>query len=117
MLVRIQHPLLFINKTSTEQVKSLTIMANRQYFIPLPDEVDQFYAFVNLVINNKNNVYVIGEATTRPKKIGWVNVYYTRNEVNEPFVVVNNLKEKCFVEMILNQFYLIREHWETIIAY
>lgn len=88
----------------------------KEYYVPLPDNEYQFYAFVNLVINNKNNAHIT-EATIRPKRIGWVHVTYARNEVNEPFIVVNNLKEKCFVEMILNQFELLKKYWDTIMNF
>lgn len=89
----------------------------KEYYVPLPDNEYQFYAFVNLVINNKNNTHITVEETIRPKRIGWVHVTYTRNEVNEPFVVVNNLKEKCFVEMIRNQFELLKQYWDIIKNY
>ena len=82
-------------------------------YVSIPDNEDSLYAFINLVINNKNNAYK-GEATQRPRKVGWVNVTYSRNEVGEPFFVVSNLKEKCFVEMIVEQFILLRTHWNTI---
>ena len=83
------------------------------YYIPLPDNNEMFFSYVNLVINNKrkNNVE---HPNTRPNKIGWVKVSYTRNKVNEPFVVVSNNKEKVFVEMIINQFLLLRSYWNII---
>jgi len=83
-------------------------------FVPLPDNEDAFCAYVNLVINNRDNAHIPHDIQSRPKKIGWVNVTYTRNEVGEPFIVVENLKEKCFVGMILNQFCLLRSHWNMI---
>lgn len=84
------------------------------YYIALPDNDEMFFSYVNLVINNKrkNNIEY---PNTRPNKIGWVKVSYTRNEVNEPFITVSNNKEKVFVEMIINQFLLLRTYWNDII--
>ena len=79
------------------------------YYIPIPDNNEMFFSYINLVINNKrkNNIEY---PNTRPSKIGWVKVTYTRNEVNEPFVTVSNNKEKVFVEMIINQFWRVSHH-------
>jgi len=86
----------------------------KQYYISIPDNSDAFYAYVNLVINNKKNTHVPNDTNLRPSKIGWVKVSYIRNEVNEPFIVVENLKEKVFVEMIIDQFCLLRNYWHII---
>lgn len=86
----------------------------KQYYISLPDNVNAFYAFVNLVINNKNNAHIPKEVTTRPSKIGWVKVSYTRDEMNEPFIIVEELKERVFVEMIIDQFHLLHSHYNII---
>lgn len=83
------------------------------YYISLPDNREMFFSFVNLVINNKRK-NDIEHPNARPNKIGWVKVSYTRNEVNEPFVTVSNNKEKVFVEMIINQFLLLRKYWNII---
>lgn len=86
----------------------------KQYYISLPDNEDAFYAYINLVINNKKNAHIPKEVTTRPSKIGWVKVSYTRNECRELFIIVGELKEKVFVEMIIDQFTLLRTHFNLI---
>ena len=84
------------------------------YYVSIPDNELQFYAYINLVINNKHNANIPKVLDSRPKKIGWVNVTYTRNEVGEPFIECKNNKEKVFIEMIIDQFYLLRSHWNVI---
>ena len=84
------------------------------YFVSIPDNENQFYAYVNLIINNRGNANIPKVLDARPKKIGWVNVTYTRNEVGEPFIECQNNKEKVFVEMIIDQFCLLRSHWNMI---
>ena len=87
----------------------------KEYSIPVPDNKDSFCAFVNLVINNRNNAFIPNGFVQRlPSKIGPYKVTYTRNEVNELFIVVNELKAKVFVEMIIDQFTLLRSHWNMI---
>lgn len=86
------------------------------YYISLPDNSEMFFSYVNLVINNKRK-NVIEHPNTHPSKIGWVKVTYTRNEVNEPFIIVSSNKEKVFVEMIINQFLLLRTYWNVILAF
>lgn len=83
-------------------------------YVPVPDNADAFYAFVNLVINNKNNAHIPEHLNSCPKKIGPVKVHIIRNEVNEPFFEVENNKEKVFLEMIIDQFCLLRSHWNMI---
>lgn len=86
-----------------------------RYYIPIPDNSDAFYAYVNLVINNKHNANIPEDIQSRPAKIGWVKpLTYTHNEVGEPFVVCQTNKEKVFVEMIIDQFHLLRSHWNMI---
>lgn len=84
------------------------------YFIPIPDNEQMFYAYINMVINNRNNAHLPKILNARPKKIGWVNVTYTRNEVGESFIECQNNKEKVFIEMIIDQFCLLRSHWNMI---
>lgn len=86
----------------------------KRYYIPIPDNDTAFYTFVNLVINNKHNAHIPKEVTARPSKIGWVNASYVKNEVNERFIVVGELKEKVFVEMIIDQFCLLHSHYNLI---
>lgn len=86
-------------------------------YVSLPDNLDAFYAFVNLVINNKHNAHMTEHLNSRPKKIGPVKVHITYNEVNEPFFEVSDNKEKVFVEMIIDQFSLLRSHWNVINSY
>ena len=83
-------------------------------YISLPDNRDAFYAFVNLVINNKNNAHIPEHLNDCPKKIGPVKVRITYNEVHEAFFEVENNKEKVFLQMIINQFCLLRSHWNMI---
>ena len=88
---------------------------NKEYYIAVPDNRDSFCAFVNLVINNKNNAHIPNGFVERlPSKIGPYKVSYTHNEVNELFIEVSELKAKVFVEMIVDQFTLLRTHWDTI---
>jgi len=83
-------------------------------YVPLPDNCEAFYAYVNLVINNKNNAHIPELLDGRPKKIGPVKVHIIYNEVHEPFFEVENNKEKVFIEMIIDQFCLLRSHWNII---
>ena len=87
----------------------------KEYYFPVPDNEDSFFAYINLVINNKNNAHIPnGDVEQRPKKVGPVNITYTRNEVGELFMVTNNLKDYKFLEMIGDQFCLLRSHWNVI---
>jgi hypothetical protein len=86
----------------------------KEYFFSVPDNKEQFFAFVNLVINNRQNSNIPKDITERPKKVGPVKVTYTKNEVNELFMVTNNLKDHKFLEMIGDQFCLLRSHWNMI---
>jgi hypothetical protein len=83
-------------------------------YVPVPDNADAFYAYVNLVINNKNNAHIPEHLNGCPKKIGPVKVHIIYNEVHEPFLEVENNKEKVFLEMIVDQFCLLRSHWNMI---
>lgn len=93
----------------------LSTKDDKEYFVPLPDNLNQFYAYINLVINNKENRYAqktsVHEA---PLHYGPVKAHYKINEVNERFIVVNKLKDKKFLEMLIDQFTLLRTHWDTI---
>ena len=87
----------------------------KEYYFPVPDNKDSFFAFINLVINNRNNAHIPnGNVEQRPKKVGPVNVTYTHNEVGELFMVTDNLKDYKFLEMIGDQFCLLRSHWNMI---
>lgn len=89
--------------------------STKEYFIPVPDNRDSFCAFINLVINNRNNAFIPNGFVQRlPSKIGPYKVTYTHNEVNELFIEVNELKAKVFIEMIVDQFTLLRSHWNMI---
>lgn len=83
-------------------------------YVPVPDNDDAFFAFVNLVINNKNNAHIPEHLNSCPKKIGPVKVHITYNEVYEAFFEVENNKEKVFLQMIVDQFCLLRSHWNMI---
>lgn len=86
----------------------------KEYFFPVPDNEEQFFAFINLVINNRQNANIPKDLTERPKKVGPVKVTYTRNEVGELFMVTDSLKDYKFLEMINDQFCLLRTHWNMI---
>ena len=87
------------------------------YYISVPDNESQFFVFVNLVINNKGNNNLPNYPDQRPKKIGPYKVTYTNNEVNEPFIEVYQLKEKAFIEMIIDQFTLLRTYLPEFESY
>lgn len=88
---------------------------NKEYYFSIPDNEDSFFAFINLVINNRNNAHIPnGNVEQRPKKVGPAVITYTRNEVGELFMVTNNLKDHKFLEMIGDQFHLLRSHWNMI---
>lgn len=90
-------------------------MKDKEYYFPVPDNEDSFFAYINLVINNKNDAHIPeGRVEQRPKKVGPVIVTYTHNEVGELFMVTNNLKDYKFLEMIGDQFCLLRSHWNII---
>jgi hypothetical protein len=90
-------------------------MKVKEYYFPVPDNQDSFFAYINLVINNKNNAHIPeGRVEQRPNKVGPVKVTYTHNEVNELFMVTDNLKDHKFLEMIHDQFCLLRSHWNMI---
>ena len=96
-------------------MKDVYVLGNKTYYIPIPDNRDSFCAFVNLVINNKNNAHIPNGFVERlPSKIGPYKVSYTHNEVNKVLIEVNELKAKVFVEMIVDQFTLLRTHWNMI---
>ena len=87
----------------------------KEYYFSVPDNQDSFFAFINLVINNKNNAHIPnGNVEQRPKRVGPVVVTYTINEVGELFMVTNNLKDHKFLDMIGDQFCLLRSHWNMI---
>lgn len=87
----------------------------KEYFFAVPDNEDSFFAYINLVINNRNNAHIPnGNVEQRPKKVGPVKVVYTRNEVGELFMVTDKLKKHKFLEMIGDQFCLLRSHWNMI---
>ena len=88
--------------------------SDKEYFFSVPDNSVSFFAFINLVINNRNNAHIPENVEQRPKKVGPVKVTYTHNEVGELFMVTNNLKDYKFLEMIGDQFYLLRSHWNMI---
>ena len=71
--------------------KEVYVLGSKEYFFSVPDNEDSFFAFINLVINNRNNAHIPnGNVEQRPKKVGPVAVTYTHNEVGELFMVTNN---------------------------
>lgn len=86
----------------------------KECFFSLPDNVDAFFAYVNLIINNNHNKFV-AEPEARPKHFGPVRKFsYTRNEVGEGFVVVYSQKDYDFLERIHHQFCLLRTYWQDV---
>lgn len=94
---------------------SLTsVKENKEMFFALPDNLDAFYAYINLIINNHHNKFV-DEPDSRPKHFGPVKVFsYTRNEVGEPFLIVYCQKDYDFLSRCLHQFALLRTYWQDI---
>lgn len=93
----------------------LSTKDDKEYFVPLPDNLNEFYAYINLVINNKENRYAQKTSVREaPLHYGPVKVRYRINEVNERFLVVNRLKDKKFLEMLIDQFTLLRTYWRAI---
>lgn len=86
----------------------------KEYFVSIPDNERQFYAYVNMVVNNRDNAHLPQVLDQVPKKIGPVHVTRVTNEVGEHLFQVANNKEKCFVEMVKDQFCLLRSHWNMI---
>lgn len=90
-------------------------VSNKEYYFSVPDNSISFFAYINLVINNRNNAHIPnGNVEQRPTKVGPVSIAYTHNEVGELFMVTNNLKDHKFLEMIGDQFCLLRSHWNII---
>lgn len=92
----------------------------KDYYFALPDNVDAFYAYINLIINNHHNKFV-AEPDRCPKHFGPVKAFsHTRNEVGEGFIVVYNKKDYDFLTRCLHQFALLRTYWqdvEELVAY
>lgn len=87
---------------------------NKEYFVAIPDNERQFYAYVNMVVNNRGNAHLPQRLDQVPKKVGPVPVTLTTNEVGEPYFIVASNKDYCFVEMVKDQFCLLRSHWNMI---
>jgi hypothetical protein len=86
----------------------------KEYYVAIPDNERQFYAYINMVINNRGNAHLPQRLDQVPKKVGPVPVTLTNNEVGEPYFIVNSNKDYCFVEMVKDQFCLLRSHWNMI---
>jgi len=90
-------------------------VSNKEYYFSVPDNKNSFFAYINLVINNRNNAHIPnGNVEQRPTKVGPVKIDYSHNEAGELFMVTNNLKDHKFLEMIGDQFFLLRSHWNII---
>lgn len=87
----------------------------KSLYFPVCDNESAFYAFINLVINNRHNKFE-GDPTIRPHdRIGKITKFtYTRNEVGEQFIVVYSKQDYSFLEMIETQFCLLRTYWVLI---
>lgn len=86
----------------------------KEYFVAIPDNERQFYAYINMVINNRGNAHLPQRLDQVPKRVGPVAVTRVTNEVGEPYFIVNSNKDYCFVEMVKDQFCLLRSHWNMI---
>lgn len=86
----------------------------KEYYVAIPDNERQFYAYINMVINNRGNAHLPQVLDQVPKRIGPVHVTRVTNEVGEHLFQVANNKDYCFVEMIKDQFCLLRSHWNMI---
>lgn len=83
----------------------------KEYYFPLPDNENAFYAFVNLIINNRDNQHKPDNCIGRPKHFGPVKDFTpTSNEVGERFLITYNLKDHKFLEMLKDQFCLLRTY-------
>ena len=88
---------------------------NKEYFVPLPDNEAAFYAFVNLIINNRDNQHKPDNCLGKPKHFGPVKDFKSaNNEVGERFLITYNLKDHRFLEMLKDQFTLIRTYFNRI---
>lgn len=88
----------------------------KEYFFSLPDNEYAFYAYINLIVNNKHNRYV-AEPERTPKHFGPVkNFSITRNEMGERFLIVYNEKDYNMLMMFEHQFALLRTYWQDIEA-
>jgi len=96
-------------------IKKNEVLGTKEYYFPVPDNQKSFFAYINLVINNKQNSNIPKNIEERPKKVGPVKVTY-RNEVDRLYMVTNNLKDYKFLEMINDQFCLLRTHWNKILS-
>ena len=94
-------------------MKEIEVLGKPVY-IALPDNEYQFYSFVNLVINNRENRHVVEQDTRQPNRIGPYNVSYVRNEVGEIFIRVDQPGQEKFIKMIIDQFTLLRTYWNRI---
>ena len=87
----------------------------KEFYFPLPDNESAFYAFINLVINNRNNSNAPRNYENRPTHFGPVKKFTTtRNEVGERFLVVYDKKDYRMLEMFNDQFCTLRTYWEYI---
>lgn len=95
-------------------MKSSTSLADKLYYFSLPDNEEAFYAYINLVINNKHGKH-IDEPTRRPRKFGPVKSFSpTRNEVGESFLIVYSEKDYNMLQIFSHQFFLLRTYWKEI---
>lgn len=87
----------------------------KSLYFPVCDNDSAFYAFINLVINNRYNKFE-GDPTMRPHdRIGKITRFtYTHNEVGEQFIVVYSKDDYRFLEMLETQFCLLRTYWPII---
>lgn len=101
---------------SLTSVKKLdrNLLERKEMFFALPDNVDAFYAYINLIVNNHHNK-LVPEPAALPKRFGPVREFSrTRNEVGEPFLIVYCQKDYDFLSRCLHQFALLRTYWQDI---
>lgn len=105
-----------MNMKSLTSAKKLDkdLMERKEMFFSLPDNVDAFYAYINLVVNNHHNK-VVDDPTATPKRFGPVREFSrTRNEMGEGFIIVYSEKDYNMLMMFLHQFALLRTYWQDI---
>ena len=54
-------------------MKTNSSSSGKEYYFALPDNLDAFYAYINLIINNHHNKF-IAEPDARPRNFGPVKV-------------------------------------------
>lgn len=88
--------------------------SKKKYYSSIPDNEYMFYAYINMVVNNRQNARLPKRLDEVPTHIGPVKVRRIIGDAQEPYFEVDNNKDYCFIEMIKDQFHLLRSHWNMI---